>query len=168
MSEDIREIEQYLARRGAMTEFVLRAKQIMSPNLYANVLTSYYQTVRRMTDNSVLNYSAFLKYSALIWRNSMPNWLRGPRELPLKDTFSNEKLNEVQIGISGNTETEQSNPNPVVQTTKNVNPISPDRSSKREAVRSYRRVHPEATKAECAKALGITWATVNKWWNSDL
>ena len=36
--------------------------------------------------------------------------------------------------------------------------------SKKDVVKRWRKKHPEGTKAECARELGISWVTANRWW----
>ncbi len=37
--------------------------------------------------------------------------------------------------------------------------------SKKELVRQWKKEHPKGTRAECARDLGITWNTADKWWS---
>lgn len=42
---------------------------------------------------------------------------------------------------------------------------STGRPTKEEAIKAYRKEHPNAIKTACSKELGISYPTVCKWWN---
>ena len=48
---------------------------------------------------------------------------------------------------------------------KDMELASPGRPSARGAVEDYRQQHPDATKAECNRAIGADPKTIRKWWN---